>query len=214
MSSQSALFWFQVLTFLGALLTAAGGFGAFHFSRKVEAEKDRTNSDQQSVLNRQISELLEGNASLKSSLEPFKAFAKDRFPEADVTTALKRLEDELSRIDALTKPTVMKVESSFQHATAEGKHEAIIRLLPIGSTVIPILTIGARANDGTPIEAINVTGPTVPIMSTDYDSPVGRMKEFRTVSPGPITVSVVLPRKPDFLHFDITPLANESITKQ
>lgn len=221
MSPNTGLLFSQIAIVAGAILAALGGFGAFHFRGKVDAEKSATNTSQQAALNQKIESLLTGNQQLrtgndelKQALAPFKQYALDRFPNADVGTALKKLEAELQRIDAITKPTVFKVTSTKEETSTDGKHVYVIELNPIGSVVVPILTVIAQTNDGTRIESINVTGPTVPVMATTGSSEGGDAQkvEYRTVSPGPILIRITTAKIPGSIRFDITPLSEDSVT--
>jgi hypothetical protein len=221
MSPNTGLLFSQIAIFAGAILAALGGLGAFHFRGKADAEKNATNITQQAALNQKIENLLSGNQQLrigndelKQALAPFKQYALDRFPNADVSTALKKLEADLQRIDAITKPTVFKVISTKEEVAPEGRHVYVIELSPVGNVVVPILTIIAQTGDGTRVEAINVTGPTVPIMATTGSSEKGdgQKIEYRTVSPGPIQIRITTAKIPASIRFDIAPLAEESVT--
>lgn len=221
MNSNTGLLISQIAVFVGAIIAALGGLGAFHYRGKVDAEKSAANTAQQTVLSQQIDSLLTGNKQLqigndelKQALAPFKQYALDRFPNTDVSTALKKLEADLQRIDAITKPTVFKVTSTKEETSSDGKHSYIIVLNPVGGVVVPILTIAAQTSDGTRVESINVTGPTVPIMATTGSSEKGDAQkiEYRTVSPGPIQIKITTAKIPASILFDISPLSEDSVT--
>lgn len=221
MNANTGLLISQIAIFAGAIFAALGGFGAFYFRGKADAEKSAANVSQQAALGLKIENLLEGNKQLqtgnddlKQALAPFKQYAQDRFPNADVNTALKKLEAELQRIDAITKPTLLKVVAQKQESAADGKHSYSFDLAPIGAAVIPLLTVVAKTTDGTRVESISVTGPTIPPMAFAGSSERGDSQtiEYRTVSPGPIKVKIVTAKLPAFIQFDIAPLSEESVT--
>jgi hypothetical protein len=128
MNPSTLVIWSQVTIFAGAVLMACGGFGAFHFSKKVDLQNEAKAQAKEDSLNKKIESLIAGNKQLqsgndelKSTLEPFKAYAVNRFPDADVGTSLKKLEDELKRIDVLTTPTAYKVSSYVEIPLPDGK---------------------------------------------------------------------------------------------
>jgi hypothetical protein len=88
-------------------------------------------------------------------------------------------------------------------------------LIPVGTAVIPILTISATTVDGTAISSLVPTGPTLPIMATTHVSPSGDASaiEYRTLNPGPIHVTVMTVKKPIKINFGITPITTESLTR-
>jgi hypothetical protein len=99
----------NIFILVGFILAALGGFGAYHFSKKVEKEKEHTAAVRESELTSKITSLVEGNQTLQERLSPFEQLAKKFYPNVDQVSALQRMQEDFERLrtktEALEKKT-------------------------------------------------------------------------------------------------------------
>lgn len=107
----------------GIVLTALGGYGAYHFGKKVDRVKEAESDARKEVLLEQIGGLSQGNTdmrneikrlvdtnqTLQQQLAPFREIATTLYPQISMDAALGRLVREVdnlrSRADALEQST-------------------------------------------------------------------------------------------------------------
>jgi len=100
MSPQTLQTVSQIAIVVGVILTGLGGFGAFHYGRRIDQQKEQEASAREDALKADIGKLLTGNASLERRLEPFESLAKQLHPNVASDEALALLQREL---DAVSK---------------------------------------------------------------------------------------------------------------
>ena len=88
----------NIVTLVGILLTALGGYGAYFFGNKADIEKDKLTLRDKDSLNFKIETLLDGNKSLIKDIEPFKEYAKRLYPNETDQRALDNFKNDLDNL--------------------------------------------------------------------------------------------------------------------
>lgn len=199
--------WCNIFIFLGVFITAIAGFGNFYCGKKINEKKDQVALEEKKDLNRKIESLLKGNDELKVELQPFKDIAKEKFPNEDVRAALNRLGEELHSINKKTEKTIFKIQNFTKNNMPSGEREIKILLEPIGENVIPIFTITIKTQNNAVIKKFETKGPTIPAMSYDRTSKdqTTMSKEFRTMRPGEVSITIITDKDPGQLAIGIDP---------
>jgi hypothetical protein len=200
--------WFNIFIAIGIFITATAGLGNFYCGKKITDKKDQNTVEEKAKLDKKIESLLKGNDELKSELQPFKDIAKEKFPNENIQAALNRLSEDLYDINAKTEKTVFEIESSNTKTAPSGEFETNIQLKPRGENIIPIFSIAIKTQNNAIIKKFEVTGPTIPMMSYDRTSEdrTAISKEFRTMRPGEIRVTIITDKDPGRMSVGIEPL--------
>jgi hypothetical protein len=196
-----------VAVLVGVLITGLGGFGQYYFSKKIEQQKDSLSQKNEFVLNNKIDELLKGNELLKERIKPFEEIAEAKYPTENINIALEKLKNDMSKIEKEYQKTFFEISSKTVQPQQDGSVKYNFTLNPIGNNVIPILTILCKTKNGTPIKVFNVSGKTLPIMSSDSRSKDNSAykRAFREMYPEKVSVEIIT-EKPDGLDIEIAPL--------
>ena len=91
MSIESLQSWSQIVAFVGFVLAALGGLGAFYFGQKTDAARDQD-------FRIRLDRLSEDGKALATRLEPFYELAQAASPGLDQDEALARLQEEIKRL--------------------------------------------------------------------------------------------------------------------
>lgn len=199
----------NIFIVIGVIITGLAGFGNFYFGKKIAELKDRKTAEEKVELNSKIESLLKGNEELKTSLEPFKDIAKEKFPNENVQNALNRLSEELHSLNKKTEKTAFKIESSEKSKTPSGEYETKIILKPIGENIIPIFTVVAKTQNSAIIKEFKIDGPTIPMISynTTADDRTAQKREFQAIRPGEVTVTIITDKDPGRMQIAIDPIS-------
>lgn len=98
MSAQALQTVSQVAIFIGVVLTAFGGLGAFYFGKVLDHQKEETAEKNESRLREDVGKLLEGNRNLQQSLDPFEKLAQQLHPSLGREEALETLRGDLKHL--------------------------------------------------------------------------------------------------------------------
>ena len=99
----------QWVVALGVVMTAFGGLGSFYYAKKVEKIKVQE-------AHQELAKAGTERAELKSLLEPFVNYAKQRFPEQDTKEALEKLAGELKDLQQdVSELTPFKLDRDFKN---------------------------------------------------------------------------------------------------
>lgn len=208
----------NIIIVFGLVLVASGGFGHFHFGKKLDKEKELEQKKNESEINRKMEILILGNNTLEKSnqelsnmLEPIKEIAKKKYPSEDISTAINFLTEEYARLNKKTERTVFEVVGFADKKLPNGGVEKEIHLTAIGQNIIPIFKIQCRTKNGVKISSFSVLGPTVPGMSFDRanDNQSIIDKEFRTMYPGTVTIIIATETDPENIYLTIDPLKED-----
>ena len=140
----------NVLLTVGIVLSAAGTFGAYYFSNKLDQERGVAETRRQAeedaarrTLNEQITQLLRGNDELRNSLTPFERLAEARYPALGQGEALNKLRAEI----ASTRSDLSNLRSTTapRHLSQE-QRDAMNRL--VGKLKGRPLAFACRMMDG------------------------------------------------------------------
>jgi hypothetical protein len=117
------------------------------------------------------------------------------------------LQDEVNKLREETKATVFRVKNSDRKELKDGKYETTINLEPIGSKVIPILTIECATQNNAKIESFIVEGNTIPAMyySFSNNEHTSQKEIFNNVAAGDVTIKIITDKDPGILQLYIDP---------
>lgn len=125
-------------------------------------------------LHGKIDALLASNKKLEMMIAPFQSLAMERFPGLPSSEALEKLRNDLSKLQSRTttleqetQKTVFHISNQFRNKLPDGTFESKFTLDPIGTNIIPILTIICQTENKAAIVDFRVDGPTLPGMSFD-----------------------------------------------
>ena len=141
------------LMLFGALLLAAGTFGAYHFGQKVDAVNRHEATKREDALQTSVEEVLAGNQELQRQLEPFLELATTRYPEEELTEALQSLASDLDELRKRTdvieehdRPRMIEPSARQEMLSILGRHsgDKVTILAPIGAAEAYQLTGSLR----------------------------------------------------------------------
>jgi len=117
------------------------------------------------------------------------------------------LQDEVNKLREETKATVFRVKNSDRKELKDGKYETTINLEPIGSKVIPILTIECATQNNAKIESFIVEGNTIPGMYYGVSNNEHTIQKeiFNNVAAGDVTIKIITDKDPGIFQLYIDP---------
>jgi len=198
----------SIAIFVGVVIAGLGGLGQYYFGHKLAENKDAAAAVKEKELNVSIESLLKGNKDLQDRLDPFLEIAQAKFPDADTQTALKRLSDEIDKLETHTRITAFVSDGNSREIMPDGTYVFNLKLNPVGKNIIPIFSISCKTEGGAVIKSFDVKGPTLPGMSFDKTSEDRTFiqKEYRSMYPGEVNVRIVTDKDPGRLNISIDPL--------
>ena len=117
MSYETLQTWSQIFILVGILLTGLGGFGAYHYGKKIETQKDGQNSVKEKELNSKIENLIDGNNilvksndDLKKQLKPFEVLIDKFYPNQEKDKAIENLTREMENLKSKSKELENKIK--------------------------------------------------------------------------------------------------------
>ena len=110
----------QILIFVGVVVSALGGLGNYYFGDKVQALKANKAQQQENLLNGKIQTLVDNGQKLQDQLDPFIKMATQSYPNDDLQTALKKVQEDLNKVEELAKPPKLTYLSHVITHTDEG----------------------------------------------------------------------------------------------
>ena len=129
----------QVAISIGIILTAIGGLTSYYSNKIIDKAKEKTAIAKEQKLQGNIDELLDGNRSLQSKIEPFEELAKQLHPSLETNDALQQLRKDYEnledRAEALEQKTANRSLSSHQRTVL------VSALRKIGVQKITITTV-------------------------------------------------------------------------
>lgn len=99
MSPQALQTGSQIAILVGIVVTGVGGYGAYHFGKVIEGQRESDEEKRETKLRSDIDRLLSINESLQQTIEPFEVLARELHPTLSPDEALDKLRDDLRVVE-------------------------------------------------------------------------------------------------------------------
>jgi len=197
----------QLAVLIGIIVTALGGFGAFHFGKVITQVKEQAAQNREKQFIDKIDGLAKDNKIVQDKLKPFENLANKMYPDIESDAALGRLYREIQDVKKETQPTVLIPDNLSERELENGSFEYSFNLESEGKNVIPIFSIVAESTNGAKINSLKIDGKTLPLMSENSGNKEQTAKRvlYRSVSPSSFKVVINTAEKTQ-LKISIIPL--------